>query len=181
MDPVLEYVFGNGDSEPTHWHTPADTDTDADGVLDAIALDFDGDGRRDDLLIDTDADGIADLAALDLDDDDTVEHHYRDSGNGIWGVAVPTREAPPAPHIPGTPTPVTPTPADPAPTDTRVQAHDLDGDGTPDIEILLDAGAIRRLYVDTDSDGRADQVLVDSDGDGTADAAYAEGEPGFGR
>lgn len=181
MDPVLEYVFGNGDSEPTHWHTPADTDTDADGVLDAIALDFDGDGRRDDLLIDTDADGIADLAALDLDDDDTVEHHYRDSGNGIWGVAVPTREAPPAPHTPGTRTPATPTPADPAPTDTRVQAHDLDGDGTPDIEILLDAGAIRRLYVDTDSDGRPDQVLVDSDGDGTADAAYAEGEPGFGR
>ncbi|MGW0038051.1 hypothetical protein [Gordonia sp. NPDC003376] len=197
MDPVIEYVFGTGDGEPTAWHSPADADPDADGIAEAVRLDFDGDGRVDDLMWDTDADGIADVAALDTDDDDLPDGFYRDRGTGVWGVAVgrPTgtgETTTPAPHTePDPPTAAEPSDQPAASGAPRVQTHDLDGDGSPDIEIVdppsrvgeVGGGEVggRRLYVDEDGDGDPDRVLIDTDADGVADTAYDASAPEFGR
>ncbi|WP_059036534.1 hypothetical protein [Gordonia desulfuricans] len=192
MDPVIEYVFGTGDGDPTAWHSPADADPDADGIAEAVRLDFDGDGRIDDLMWDTDGDGIADVAALDTDDDGEPDAFYRDRGTGIWGIAVgrPAEtggSATPAPHTRTDPPTGTDAPAEPGPPGaTRVQTHDLDGDGSPDIEIVdvaPSAGELggRRLYVDEDGDGDPDRVLIDTDADGVADTTYDASAPGFGR
>ncbi len=37
---------------------------------------------------DTDGDGTVDVAALDLDDDGHLDHYFRDTGSGVWGVHV---------------------------------------------------------------------------------------------
>lgn len=180
MDPVIEYLFGPGDGSTTRWSTPADV-TLGDAGPDAVRLDFDGDGRRDDAMWDTDADGIADAAALDTDDDDVPDAFYRDSGAGLWDRAV-ARDAlgAGAPH-------------DPAPEDhtsgepdgSRLLRLDLDADGDADAELV---GAERggrlvaeRLYVDADGDGTTDTVVVDLNGDGVADAAYDRRDPRFTR
>ena len=88
MDPLIEYVFGPGDGMLSRWSSPADLDLDSDGTPDAVAVDFDGDGRADDALWDVDGDGRADIAALDVDDDGRPERLYRDSGRGLWDIAV---------------------------------------------------------------------------------------------
>lgn len=187
MDPVIEYLFGVGDGHTTSWHSPADTDLDTDGVPDAVGLDFDGDGRRDDLLADLDGDGVADVAAIDADDDGTADHFYRDSGRGLWDIAVDRNtlglgdrhRPPPAPPMP----PATRAPVAPAqPPPGAIRTLDTDGDGRDDAELVAaTAGRGARLYLDTDEDGDLDTVLVDTDGDGAADESYRAGAPEFRR
>ncbi|MFE0750291.1 hypothetical protein [Gordonia sp. NPDC058843] len=182
MDPAIEYYFGTGDGPTTRWSGTADL-TLGDphsGSLDAIRLDFDGDGRRDDAMWDTDADGVADVAALDTDDDGEPDAFYRDSGAGLWdrpaartdlaGEELPRRDVPDR---------------NPRPPAAHVTRVDLDDDGDPDAEILgTDRGGrivAERLYVDSDGDGGHDAVLVDVNGDGIADAAYDKRDPRFTR
>lgn len=182
MDPLIEYVFGPGDGTLSRWSSAADLDLDADGTLDAVSIDFDGDGRADDALWDVDGDGHADVAALDIDDDGRPERQYRDSGRGLWDVAVGQGVTA------GQGEASEPTPR--AGRQPSTQRLDLDGDGRVDAEVV-DAGvtdpgaggsgAERRLYVDSDGDGDFDTVLVDSDGDGIADAAFGADAPEFGR
>ncbi|TYQ09864.1 UNVERIFIED_ORG: hypothetical protein L601_000300000030 [Gordonia westfalica J30] len=179
MDPVIEYFFGPGDGSTTRWSSPADAVL-GDSGLDAVSLDFDGDGRRDDAMWDTDADGIADVAALDTDDDGEPDAFYRDSGAGLWD-----RAADPAATggEPGAPDARSPAPGDGS--GERALNLDLDGDGVTDIELVgaEKGGRItaERLYVDADGDGVSDTVLVDLNGDGVADAAYEKRDPRFTR
>ncbi|WP_067648810.1 hypothetical protein [Nocardia harenae] len=79
----IEYVFGTGDGAVHGWSSPADLSLG--GALDAVRLDFDGDGLLDDALWDADRDGVAELAALDLTDDGVLDHFYTDpTGLGTW-------------------------------------------------------------------------------------------------
>lgn len=173
MEPALEYVFGTGAGEPTRWLSAADADPDADGVCNAVWLDFDGDGRRDDLLWDTDGDGAADVAALDLDDDGSTDHYFRDTGNGVWAVPTPRPGEAPAPVSPAPPAPPAP-PAVPSESGgSRVERLDLDGDGVTEVELIIDGGRVRQLSVDDDHDGIYEQVITDTDGDGVADRYVA--------
>lgn len=180
MDPAIEYFFGTGDGPTTRWSGTPDL---ALGIwhsdaLDAIRLDFDGDGRRDDAMWDTDADGVADVAAIDTDDDGEPDAFYRDSGVGLWdrpvaradltGEQLPRRDVPDQnPRLPA----------------AQVTRIDLDDDGDPDAEMVgADRGGRivgERLYVDSDADGGHDVVLVDTNGDGIADAAYDRRDPRF--
>ncbi|MEO9222330.1 MAG: hypothetical protein ABI251_11265, partial [Mycobacteriaceae bacterium] len=86
----MEYSFGTGVGPPTTWNSPADVDANGDGAPDAVALDFDGDGRVDDLMWDSNGDGVADTVVLDLDDDGHGERYYTDpTGAGTWNASVP--------------------------------------------------------------------------------------------
>ncbi|MEU8895252.1 hypothetical protein [Nocardia sp. NPDC048505] len=81
----IEYVFGTGDGVVHLWSSPADLDLARTGTVDAVQLDFDGDGLYDDALWDTHGTGVADVAALDLNDDGVLDHFYTDpSGLGTW-------------------------------------------------------------------------------------------------
>ncbi|MGW0250182.1 hypothetical protein ACWDYH_26515 [Nocardia goodfellowii] len=81
----IEYVFGTGDGEVHVWSSPADLELARTGTVDAVQLDFDGDGLLDDALWDTHGTGVADVAALDLTDDGILDHFYTDpSGLGTW-------------------------------------------------------------------------------------------------
>lgn len=84
----MEYCLGDADGSATMWTAEPDTDTDGDGVLDAVGLDLDGDGRLDDALSDRDGDGLAELAGRDLDDDDVTEAFFSDDGSGTWMLSV---------------------------------------------------------------------------------------------
>lgn len=205
MDPLIDYVFGPGDGTLSRWSSAADLDLDADGTLDAVSIDFDGDGRADDAMWDVDGDGHADVAALDIDDDGRPERQYRDSGRGLWDVAVgqgvtagqgdagapgevPQGGADDTTSDDGPKRVPEPTPR--AGRQPSTQRLDLDGDGRVDAEVVdtgvgdsgaAGSGAERRLYVDSDGDGNFDTVLVDSDGDGVADAAFGADAPEFGR
>ncbi|MFT4042463.1 MAG: FG-GAP-like repeat-containing protein [Gordonia sp. (in: high G+C Gram-positive bacteria)] len=182
MDLLIDYLFGTGEGELTRWSSPADLDVDHDGTYDAVRLDFDGDQRVDDALWDLDGDGQADVAVLDVagrdggaldhDEADETAHFYRDSGRGLWDVAVEPATLPLG-HTNAVPAPL-PSPAPPAP--ERAEALDLDGDGRNDAVI-----SGRRLRIDTDGDGTADIELVDTDGDGRADVSYGADAPEFGR
>lgn len=182
MEPVIEYFFGPGDGSMTRWSSPADLilgETPGGGTENAVALDFDGDGRRDDAMWDTDADGVADVAALDVDDDAGPEAFYRDSGAGLWDRPVARLELDePVPRH-DAPERTTESPA------AHVTRVDLDDDGDPDAEIVgADRGGRivgERLYVDADADGGHDVALVDVNGDGVADAAYDRRDPRFTR
>lgn len=181
MDPAIEYFFGTGDGPTTRWSGTADLalGNPRSDAFDAIRLDFDGDGLRDDAMWDTDADGVADVAALDTDDDGDPDAFYRDSGAGLWDRLVARPElggGQPRGDVPDR------TPEPPSAHVTRV---DLDDDGDPDAEIVgADRGGRvvgERLYVDSDGDGGHDAVLVDVDADGVADAAYDNRDPRFTR
>ncbi|MBD0862818.1 hypothetical protein IA539_16635 [Gordonia sp. zg691] len=179
MDPVIEYCFGPGDGSTTRWSSPADLAIGGDAP-DAVGLDFDGDGRRDDAMWDTDADGVADVAALDTDDDGASDAFYRDSGAGLWDRPVSREEI-------GGGSGARPDESESAerrgPPSARVLRLDLDDDGDVDAEIVgaEKGGRIvgERLYVDSDGDGEPDVVLVDLDGDGIADAVYDKRDPRF--
>ncbi len=210
MDPLIDYVFGPGDGTLSRWSSATDLDLDADGTPDAVSIDFDGDGRADDAMWDVDGDGHADVAALDIDDDGRPERQYRDSGRGLWDVAVgqgvtagqgdaavpgelPRGQSGDATGEEGSERLPGPTPR--AGRQPSTQRLDLDGDGRVDAEVVdagagdseavepgaAGSGAERRLYVDSDGDGNFDTVLVDSDGDRVADAAYGADAPEFGR
>ena len=150
----MEYCFGAGDSSATMWD-------------DAVGLDFDGDGRLDDVMADFDADGIADHAVLDLDNDDRAESYLTDDGSGTWAVTVDRAGQlrrfglDGVEHAGG---PMVDFDADGQADDRLV---DTDGNGLADRALC--AGL---AYVDTDGDGRWDTQLVDSDGDCAADAVH---------
>ncbi|MFC8043788.1 hypothetical protein [Nocardia sp. NPDC057353] len=79
----IEYVFGTGDGVVHAWSSAAELSLG--GALDAVRLDFDGDGLLDDALWDADRDGVAELAALDLTDDGALDHFWTDpTGLGTW-------------------------------------------------------------------------------------------------
>ena len=143
---AIEYWFGSG-SDVHSWHSPSF------GGL--VPIDFDGDGRVDDLIIDLDGDGRADIAALDLDDDGVTEKWFADDGAGTWSRSVtprcvPSGTAPPAAGAPGEP-----------------------DDGRAPVIVWsppTDSGA-RQALVDVDGDAVVDVIVFDSDGDGRADGA----------
>ena len=175
MEPTIEYVFGAGDGRTSTWTSTADL-TLGGGALDAVRLDFDGDGLSDDALWDRDHDGRADCSALDLDDDGAFEAWFTDDGSGIWGersqgvdgtasVEPPDQPPRPAPAGPGEPS---------APSGERM--FDSNADGHDDIAVSRTGG---RLYIDTDGDGKFDQVLIDADLDGVADARAHPGPDGL--
>ncbi len=121
-----------------------DTDSDNDGIPDAIEgnADSDGDGTPDYLDTDLDNDGISDaiesqLGGIDTDGDGIVDEYDVDQTGGTDTNGDGIDDAIAAAGLP-----------------------DSDGDGTPDA-----------LDVDSDNDGIPDAVEgdVDSDGDGTPD------------
>lgn len=159
---MITYRFGTGRGPVHHHRSPPDRALGG-AAPDAVALDFDGDGRVDDALWDTDGDGEADRALLDLDDDGHAERAFADpSGRGVWDARATV-----------------------AFTDVRgrdgraVATLDTDGDGVPDggsAEVDRDP-ATHEVVCDLDGDGRADQLLVDHDGDGRAESAYGSTGP----
>lgn len=165
---MITYHFGTGRG-PVHRHrSPADLALGG-PAPDAVALDFDGDGRVDDALWDADGDGRADRALLDLDDDGRPEAAFVDpSGRGTWATREPELDT----DADGVP--------DGWPAGAGRVLCDLDSDGVAD-----------QLLVDHDGDGRAetayagssasrwDVLLADTDSDGLVDAAVGEGEPGW--
>lgn len=168
--PAISYVFGTG-QDPVHHHvSPADLALGPAGRRDAVALDFDGDGRVDDALWDADGDGAADRSVLDLDDDGRPDHAYADpSGRGLWDTRVPFA-AGPDPVTAGAAlswSDVRGRSASAAPT------IDTDGDGVLDgATVDADHEAGTEVVCDLDGDGRAEQLLVDADQDGRAELAY---------
>ena len=119
------------------------------------ALDFDGDGLRDDALADFDGDGVVDHAVLDLDNDGTPEATSPTTGRGRgrwpW-----TGRAGALPSEAGTP-----------PAGGGLRWFGLDG-------VEHTGGPL----VDFDGHGHADDRLIDSDGDGVADRVLCAGENG---
>jgi hypothetical protein len=153
MEPTIEYLFGAGDGTTSTWTSVADL-TLGGGTPDAVRLDFDGDGFDDDALWDRDHDGRADCSALDLDDDGAPDSWFTDDGSGVWGGHS---------HGPASAGPTDGEPADSA----GDRTFDSDADGRDDVAVSRSGG---RVYVDTDNDGRFDQVLIDSDLNGVADS-----------
>lgn len=133
----MEYFFGLGDGAVNTWFTEPSLALGDAGLLDAIPLDFDGDGRAFDAMWDTRGDGVADIAALDLDGDGVPESFFADRGDGTWSVWCPSAE--PARCLADEL-------VDGAPARVFLDV-DEDGDGVPD----------RRL-VDRDGDGYLDGV-----------------------
>jgi hypothetical protein len=173
----LAYVFGTGDG-PVHRHVSrADLDLGPAGDPDAVALDFDGDGRVDDALWDSDGDGVADRSVLDLDDDGRPDHAYTDpSGRGLWDARTSLDTVPSTGPAAG---------AALSWTDVRgrsAQASaglDTDGDGVLDgVAVDADHEPGSEVVCDLDGDGRAEQLLVDADGDGRHELAYLSSVPG---
>ncbi|WP_159841010.1 hypothetical protein [Nocardia sp. CY41] len=81
----IEYVFGTGDGSVHVWTSEADLELGGTGAVDAVRLDFDGDGIADDALWDPACAGRAEVAALDLDDDGVPDHFFTDpTGLGTW-------------------------------------------------------------------------------------------------
>ncbi|MFD4369284.1 hypothetical protein [Rhodococcus sp. NPDC058521] len=101
MDP-LEYSFGAGVDAPTTWTSLTDLSVGAGGSLDAVRLDFDGDGLLDDAMWDFDGDGVADHSVLDIDDQDEVRFFTDVAGDGTWSHEVP-RPVVPDPSPPAEP------------------------------------------------------------------------------
>jgi hypothetical protein len=195
-------VFGTG-SGPVHRHSsPADLDLGPPGARDAVALDFDGDGRVDDALWDADGDGTVDHSLLDLDDDGRPDHAYTDpSGRGLWDAPAALDPAPAAGAAlrwsdvrgrPGRADPTVDTDGDGVLDGAAVDADhepgdevvcDLDGDGRAE-QLLVDAdhdGRAELAYLSSSGEpsGRWDVLLVDTDGDGAVDATVAEGADGW--
>lgn len=163
----IAYSFGTGGDVST-WHTAASLDLGS-GALDAVALDFDGDGLYDDAMWDSDGDLIADTAVLDVG---PGAHHYTDpSGLGLWNQAADSagiewRDAAGAAQV----VPVSGEPF--TPVDFHGDGHvndavvDIDGDGRADAVLIgSDDRSIRRF----DALVTHDRVLVDHDGDGVLD------------
>ncbi|MBB1024710.1 hypothetical protein G6019_09775, partial [Dietzia sp. DQ12-76] len=80
----MDYFFGDGVGEPTHWQGTPDL-TLGTGAADALWLDFDGDGHADDALWDSTGDGIADRVVTDVGTG--AQEVYSDAGGrGVWDV-----------------------------------------------------------------------------------------------
>ncbi|MFD4294765.1 hypothetical protein ACFWPA_01710 [Rhodococcus sp. NPDC058505] len=158
---LVEYVFGTGVGDPHAWVSPADLDLGPPGGLDAVALDFDGDGWRDDALWDRDGDGVAEFSVLDVGTE-TARYFTDPGGAGTWASETGSPDLP-------APAARTPAAAGAAPddggTDTGI---DTDGDGRVDA-MLMTWGRSTELHIDTDGDGVLDLVLADTDGDGRLD------------
>lgn len=161
----VEYWFGAGDGAVTSWHSPA--------YGGAAPLDFDGDGRADDLMLDIDGDGRADFAALDLDDDAVTEAWFTDDGAGTWAhPATPLCGSAPGPGAMTEPGPGALTEPGPGALPGRAPSGPL----APDAPLIVwtpaaPGSGARQAFVDVDGDGAADVVLFDADGDGRADGA----------
>lgn len=175
---MVAYVFGTGHG-PVHRHaSPADLDLPGGAAVgrDAVALDFDGDGRVDDALWDTDGDRVADRSVLDLDDDGRPDHAYTDpAGRGVWDTRAPL-DAGAEPAAVGAALTWTDVRGRTARTDA---ALDTDGDGVLDgVAVDADHEPGTEVMCDLDGDGRAEQLLVDADHDGRAELAYLSSSPG---
>jgi gliding motility-associated-like protein len=140
-------------SDGTGGLDPYDTDSDGDGITDAIERgsngnvprDTDGDNIPDYRETDSDNDGIPDSVEGLIDTDGDGIPNYRDTDSDGDGIS-----------------------------DAIEGTRDTDGDGTPDYKDLdSDNDGLRDAIegtVDTDRDGLPDYRDVDSDGDGILDA-----------
>lgn len=129
----MDYYFGLGDGPLTWWAGEPSLALGDTGLLDAVPLDFDGDGRWDDAMWDSDGDGVADRAVLDLDDDGVREAVFTDPGRlGTWAVRGGPVDA-----------------GDPPEARRTHLDVDEDGDGEPDSRLL-----------DSDGDGYLDAVAA---------------------
>ena len=165
----MDYCLGADDGTASMWTATPDVDTDGDGVLDGVALDFDRDGLVDDALADLDGDGLAEHAVLDVDG---TPGWFTDDGTGTWAVPADGAGGRGGPlrwlsldGLESAGGPMVDFDGSGAADDLLV---DSDGDGLADRVFSADR---RTGYVDTDGDGRWDVKLVDADGDGTADDA----------
>ena len=81
----MDYFFGDGVGEPTHWQGEPDL-TLGTGAADALWVDFNGNGYAHDALWDSDGDGIADRVVTDVGT--AVQAVYADDGRGVWNSLV---------------------------------------------------------------------------------------------
>jgi gliding motility-associated-like protein len=154
---------------------PYDTDSDGDGISDAVegTTDIDGDGTPNYRDLDSDGDGIPDATEGTVDTDGDGTPNYRDldsDGDGIDDATEGTRD----------------TDGDTTPdyldldsdadgiSDAIEGATNTDGDGLPNYRDLDSDGdgisdAIEGT-TDTDGDGTPNYLDLDSDGDGISDA-----------
>ncbi len=193
---ALEYSFGTGTGTASVWSSTADLDLGERAGPDAVALDFDGDGRVDDAMWDSNHDGVADMSALDTDNDGSIDDFYTDPSHfGVWDhqVGDTVHAARGESRIEWT---------DRAGTNQTVRADnpgivsvDYDGDGSADDGVLdsdndshADAVLIGRMAFGTNHNqpfeamlirGQPDISLVDSDADGALDSVYRRDELGF--
>ncbi|WP_195050518.1 hypothetical protein [Nocardia elegans] len=89
----IGYSFGTGDGEVHHWSSLTDLDLAGTGALDAVCLDFDGDGLADDALWETGGeypvpqagppDGFAGLDPVALDDIGRLADQRPDRAAGV--------------------------------------------------------------------------------------------------
>jgi hypothetical protein len=183
-----------------------DTDSDDDGINDAVegTADVDADGQPNYRDLDSDDDGIDDAieagpnpnSPVDTDNDGTPDFQETDSDNDGIDDAI---EAGPNPNSPvdtdndGTPD-FQETDSDNDGIDDAIEAGpnpnspvDTDNDGTPDfqetdsdndgIDDAIEAGPNPNSPVDTDNDGTPDFQETDSDNDGIDDAIEAGPNP----
>ena len=81
----MDYFFGDGVGEPTHWQGEPDL-TLGTGAADALWVDFNGNGYAHDALWDSDGDGIADRVVTDVGT--AVQAVYADDDRGVWNSLV---------------------------------------------------------------------------------------------
>lgn len=164
------------------------TDSEPDGICDAVpaSVDFDGDGIANHLDLDADGDGLADLVeggGNDTDGDGLVDGFTDGNGDGLDDAVA--ADPLPIPNTDGTAGPdfLDLDSDDDGLTDTlEAGGADADGNGQPDgspvdgngdgiADVLTGVNALPTP--DTDADGTPDYQDVDSDGDGIPDTDEA--------
>lgn len=159
----MDYCLADPDGGATMFTAEPAVDADGDGMLDAVVLDLDGDGRIDDALADLDHDGLAEHGIHDVGGPGAA--YFTDDGSGTWALAGDGGRIRwfGLDGVEQTGGPLVDFDAD---GDADDRLLDTDADGLAD-RVLAGPTA----YADRDADGHWDVKLVDTDGDGAADSA----------
>ncbi|BCD99667.1 Ig-like domain-containing protein [Marinagarivorans cellulosilyticus] len=185
-------IDSDGDTVPNHrdWDTDNDgitdlnevaaivnRDADSDTIPDRFDADADGDGLIDSGKMDDDSDGISDIVdadvngnlRADLDGNGIVDTAYLSDTDGdgtpdIIDIDSDNDGLPDLDEVGGF--------ARDTDGDGRINGEDADGNGLID-SVDENFGELLLLPVDTDGDGRPDNLDLDSDGDGLTDLSEA--------